>query len=83
MNTKSSVNNSLNFRVKESKIQYKSVGRNLSAATVKKDNFQMNFRIDSRVSTHRGCQACIKRPATGEYSQKFRRKTHFQNQNPE
>lgn len=73
-------NHSLNFRVKESKVQFKSVGRNLSAVTVKKDNFQVNFKLmDSRISTHRGCQACTKRPMTGQYSQKYRRKNNFQN----
>jgi hypothetical protein len=35
--------------------------------------------MDSRMSTHRGCQACNRRPSTGEYSQKYRRKNNFIN----
>lgn len=48
-----------------------------------KNNFQVNFKLmESNISTHRGCQACNKRPSTGEYLQKYKRsRMQFANTN--
>lgn len=62
-------------------MKYKSFDRRNSAATVKKDNFQVNFKlVDSSMSTHRGCMACRMRPSTGTGNnshQKYHRRKNF------